>query len=282
MKPSDDLIVSSTEPTGLNRKKVWMQNSKNILNPYNKHVSSASYDFSSDIYKLTSEGSIYLLCKVIVGKSFTLSYKNNNGFASIRASDYNNGGSWIEYGRQTGTNGAITFTPTTETVVVQFVGGAVNSSTVQKLQLEQGSIATSYEEYIEPKIYIRNDNNVYEEFTNKEKKNVYRITDEAEHSNGENNYTLRIQDELVIFSFNPLWINSITADTWVKLCSIPQEIIPNITVGNLALITDGGTGNIIGNAKIEVRTDGGLYAKPNITKTSYVSGITGMLCWFIN
>lgn len=41
------------------------------------------------------------------------------------------------------------------------------------MQLEQGSVVTSYEEYIEPKTYILNDNNVYEEFMKKEEKNIY-------------------------------------------------------------------------------------------------------------
>lgn len=42
------------------------------------------------------------------------------------------------------------------------------SSTFIYFQLEQGSTATEYEEYIEPKVYILNDNSVYEEFMKKE------------------------------------------------------------------------------------------------------------------
>lgn len=38
---------------------------------------------------------------------------------------------------------------------------------MQSLQLEQGSKATSYEAYIEPQIFVRNSNGVYEEFTKK-------------------------------------------------------------------------------------------------------------------
>lgn len=270
MKPSDDLIVSSVEPTGLNRKKVWMQKGKNL---YDKNKSTDAIALNVDTGKtLTFDGrttSDYI--EVQPNTQYVVSV---NGKAStVNACMYDSNKDYIR--------GivAATIKTTSDTKYIRFYH---NTTLKEGTQFEQNSTATEYEEYIEPKIYIRNDTNVYEEFINKEKKNAYRITDEAEHSNGENNYTLRIQDELVIFSFNPLWINSITADTWVKLCSIPQEIIPNITVGNLALITDGGTGNIIGNAKIEVRADGGLYAKPNITKTSYVSGITGMLCWFIN
>ena len=42
------------------------------------------------------------------------------------------------------------------------------SSTFIYFQLEQGSTATEYEEYIEPKVYTLNDNSVYEEFMKKE------------------------------------------------------------------------------------------------------------------
>ncbi len=40
------------------------------------------------------------------------------------------------------------------------------------MQIEQGSTATSYEEYIETKMYVLNDNNVYEEFMKKEEKRI--------------------------------------------------------------------------------------------------------------
>lgn len=124
--------------------------SKNLLDPFNKYAAtSASYDYSNNTYKLTSSGAIYLMCRVVVGNTYTLSYKNNNGFASIRANDYNNG-SWIEYGRSTTTNGAITFKANTDTVVIQFVGGTANSSTVQDVQLEQSLTATEYEKYQAP------------------------------------------------------------------------------------------------------------------------------------
>ncbi len=166
----NEVVVSPTQPT--TNEKVWIQYSKNRINPNNKHNTSASYDFTNDTYKLTSAGSIYLLCKLVVGKTYTLSYKNNNGFVSIRASDYNNGGSWLEYGRSTTTDGTITFTATTDTVVVQFINGTANSSTVQKVQLEEGSNETEYKSYTEKAIYVKNDNGVYEEILDVEKVNA--------------------------------------------------------------------------------------------------------------
>lgn len=51
------------------------------------------------------------------------------------------------------------------------------SSTFIYFQLEQGSTATAYEEYIEPKMYVLNNNNVYEEFIKKEELNSIAWTD---------------------------------------------------------------------------------------------------------
>lgn len=166
----EGVTVSATEPSA-NRGRIWIQSSKNIINPYNKHSTSATYTFTGDTYKQTGSGSVFLLCTVVVGETYTLSYKNNNGFASIRASDYNYGGSWLEYGRATTTNGTVTFTAKTDTVVIALVGGTANSSTVQKVQLELGSTATDYEASVENKLYTKNDNNVYDELLNVERAN---------------------------------------------------------------------------------------------------------------
>lgn len=137
--------------------------SKNIINPYNSFNTSASYTFANDTYKITSTGSIYLMCNVVVGETYTLSYKNNNGFASIRANNYNYGGSWIEYGRSTTTDGKITFTATTDTVIIGFINGTANSSTVQQVQLEKGATATGYDEYCETSISIKNSDGIFQE-----------------------------------------------------------------------------------------------------------------------
>lgn len=42
---------------------------------------------------------------------------------------------------------------------------------VNNIQLEYGNDKTAYEAYIEPKIFIKNDNNIYEEFTKKQEEN---------------------------------------------------------------------------------------------------------------
>lgn len=67
MKPSDDLIVSSVEPTGLNRKKVWMQNIANekkiyVRNDNNVYEELAQEEDSGWI-SLTEVGENYAYIK---------------------------------------------------------------------------------------------------------------------------------------------------------------------------------------------------------------------------
>lgn len=47
MRPSDDLIVSSVEPTGVNRKKVWMQNTDTEQKIYVKNNNDVYEEFIS-------------------------------------------------------------------------------------------------------------------------------------------------------------------------------------------------------------------------------------------
>jgi len=46
------------------------------------------------------------------------------------------------------------------------------------MQIEQGSTATEYEEYIESKTYILNNNNAYEEFMKKQEE-IYSIEEQV-------------------------------------------------------------------------------------------------------
>lgn len=148
----------------------------------------------------------------------------------------------------------------------------------ENVMLEQGS-KTSYEPYVEPQIYIKNSNDVYEEFIKKDEE-TYLITNEAEHD-GTSYYSLKRKENLVIFSFNALRIKNITQNTWFKICEIPNSIKPNANFVPVILsgVINMGTGNIVGLAKLELRQDGGVYIKPNITYSDV--GIFGTVSWFI-
>lgn len=158
----DKLVcVSPTEPE--NGEEVWIQASDNLLNPNNKVSTSGAYTFANDIYTSTDGNTIRLMATVKVGKNYTVSYKNKNGFERVLVQDYNYGGSWITYGGNYNENGAINFTANTDTVIISFTN-STDGSTIEDVQLEQGSTATEYEPFVERKIFVRNQNGNYEEF----------------------------------------------------------------------------------------------------------------------
>lgn len=53
-------------------------------------------------------------------------------------------------------------------VNTKYIRVCFNDGTATDIQLEQGTTATTYESYVEDKIYIKNNNDVYEEFIKKE------------------------------------------------------------------------------------------------------------------
>ena len=69
-------------------------------------------------------------------------------------------------------NNKITFTPNDDVNLVTFVLEGIDKGTtynyeISNLQIEQGSSATTYNAYVEPNIYIKNSNEIYEEFIEK-------------------------------------------------------------------------------------------------------------------
>ena len=169
----DKVIVSATEPTGVNRKKVWFKKGKNIANiPFalnNKKIMTATYD---DYYE-TTDYSVYL----IAGKTYTLSFESDGTAGSSAGTDTVQIMLLLDKKYDTmfySTDSKIlTFT-------VAISGNYYFRFDVNKngcthsfwnIQLEQNPVATTYEAYIEPEIYILNSNDVYERFYSKSELN---------------------------------------------------------------------------------------------------------------
>lgn len=159
MIPNDSLIVSSTEPTGKNRKKVWIQKGKNLLNKYaliNAALNEVNGKLEQNNTRLASE---FLFLKA---GTYTISC-NLSRFAYVKYNlnkTFNSFISWNTLPNQIVLNSDCY-------IRIEFIGdenGSINisKSNIETLQLEGGSNLTTYEDYIEPKIYIRNNNDVYE------------------------------------------------------------------------------------------------------------------------
>lgn len=175
----DGIVVSPTEPT-TNRRKVWMQKGKNLFNNNNLRVVSAwQANCSIDVNKkITAQctgtsGVSYARINSIFLKAgtYTFSATITGQLQSIRA--YKSNETMItSFNTSTGS-----FTVEEDCYVFfQFYiwVSTSNSIAIENIQIEQGEEATDYEAYANPTIYVKNDNDVYEEFIKKEdNKDIY-------------------------------------------------------------------------------------------------------------
>ncbi len=155
---NSSVIVSPTEPIE-NRRKVWMQKGKNLIGRIIKGY------FLDNTGGTFTESTNWFITDYIKIEPNT--YYISQGISSAYKAFYDKNKKFIS-----SDNNSPSLSPSNAHYVV--MNGSIAQSS--NIMLEQGSIATDYEEYIEPKTYILNDNNVYEEFVKKEE-NIY-STDE--------------------------------------------------------------------------------------------------------
>ena len=155
MIPIAKVIVSPTEPTGKNRKKVWMQKGKNILDKKMLILNRGLNTDDGSVSSLTS-GNYYGTEKYIPFSQ----YANKQISISTRMSIafYDSTKQFISSIATTQTNSVIVPSNTS------FMRCDVYKDNYNEAQIEQGPNATDYEAYIEPAIYIKNSNDVYEKF----------------------------------------------------------------------------------------------------------------------
>lgn len=148
----DRVVVSPTEPTGNNRKKIWFQKGKNLFNKNN--IQSGSELLSTTLYaQPNSDYYISDYIEITPGQTYYLSGNKTGGTTNIFYNE--NKVPMSSYAATTGT------IPIPDSATYIRFNGRLNELD-NNIQLEQGSKATTYEAYIRPTIYILNDNNVYE------------------------------------------------------------------------------------------------------------------------
>ena len=161
MIPNHSVIVSVTEPKGKNRKKVWFRKGRNSFNK-NDIISGAYLSDKGVITK--NDGQNYSnYISVVSNTMYTIHAENSLGVApSVCFYDENkNFISGTAYN-----NVKIMSFKTTTTC--KFVRVSVPNANLETLQLEAGTIATPYEAYVENKMFVKNSNDVYEEFIKKQ------------------------------------------------------------------------------------------------------------------
>lgn len=153
-----EIFVGTEEPT--TGEKVWFRKGKNL---FNKNVSIITgYYIDNNGSLVSAEGSWYQ--NVVIEVNSKTQYTISSTAAVLRICFYDKDRKFIS--REATANTSVTFSTPENCKYVRLSGDNADTQ-AQSLQLEQGSKATSYEAYIEPQIFVRNSNGVYEEFIKK-------------------------------------------------------------------------------------------------------------------
>lgn len=153
----DSIVVSPTEPVGNYRKKVWFKWSNNLFDKDNTldgyeingttgGVQVNSTYFVSDYIKVNPNDKIFLSGK---------SKGNSNCF-------YDRNKKYLD--KVNLDSGLITVPDNSSICYLRFNGLLTEKDNIM---LEYGTSRTEYQPYVEPQIFIKNSNGVYEEFINK-------------------------------------------------------------------------------------------------------------------
>lgn len=157
----DSIVVSATEPTGNNRKKVWFQKGKNL---FNKNDVVYGYELNGGDGSATKNELDFVSDYIKVYPGQTL-YKSG-AIAGISNCFYDENKKFISTVRLI--SGVISV-PTTNSISYMRINGLLTD--LDSIQITSGDTQLAYEAYIEPKIFILNNNNIYEEFTKKQEEN---------------------------------------------------------------------------------------------------------------
>ena len=190
-------VISPIEPT-INKSKVWIQKGKNLFNPFMTPRTSTNTTTTvisnglkiTNLIASTSLNAVFIVKDITnyIGKTFTascnaVSSSNNDAMIYLRIFD-KDGNSTSTYTANTSTtttNGILTATitiPSNIDSTYHYLGLALYStrnvtSTISSyinftnIQIEQNASATTYEAFVEDKLFTKNNNDVYIEFESK-------------------------------------------------------------------------------------------------------------------
>lgn len=270
----DKVIVSATEPTGVNRKKVWFKKGKNITNiPFaldNKKIMTATYD---DYYE-TTDYSVYL----IAGKTYTLSFESDGTAGSSAGTDT------VQIMLLLDKKYDTMFYSTDSKILTFTVAISGNyyfrfdinkngcTHSFWNIQLEQNTVATPYEAYVEPEIYILNNNNVYEKFEKNENKEKI-LFESSDGIPGD----ITLTDNITNYSYLEIYYKQNDGTYGYTKCVAHNNAHIDLTVNH---ITNNGYSNSFSSRTINIYNNTiktlntNRYISGNITSDNNLSGTT--------
>ena len=165
----DKVIVSATEPTGVNRKKVWFKKGKNLFNK-NNVISNVNLLANGSIESDTSCSIHY--AEVVGGQIYTISSNSDRQWVfNTSAEKLSSSTQGAQRTVTSGTSVQVNVPSGHKYINIRHYPSNGEDNINQDIQAEQNPTVTAYEAYVEPEIYILNSNDVYERVYSKSELN---------------------------------------------------------------------------------------------------------------
>lgn len=187
------VVVSPTEPTGDNREKIWIQKGKNVLNTentLNQTLNGVTVSRNSDgtitLNGSATTGFLIVLVPELnkrLNGNYTFSYKvvsgsmtKNNVRISVNdntSKDASNETARLfstvwEAGKTSGEISNTINNKQMHYLVMWINSGCIFNNCKLSFQVEPGVTSAEHEAYTQPRIYVKNDNDAYEELISKD------------------------------------------------------------------------------------------------------------------
>ena len=266
----DKVIVSATEPTGVNRKKVWFKKGKNLFNKSNV-ISNVNLVANGSIESDTSSSIHYI--KVTGGQIYIISSNSDRQWVfNTSAEKLSSSTQGAQRTVTSGTSVQINVPSGHKYINIRHYPSIGEDNINQDIQAEQNPTATAYEAYVEPEIYILNNNNVYEKFEKNENKERI-LFESSDGLSGD----ITLTDNITNYSYLEIYYKQNDGTYGYTKCVARNNTHIDLTVNH---ITNNGyansfssrTINLYNNAITTLNTN--RYISGNITSDNNLSGTT--------
>lgn len=266
----DKVIVSATEPTRVNRKKVWFKKGKNLFNK-NNVISNVNLLANGSIESDTLSSIHYI--EVAGGQIYSLSSNVDRQWVfNTSAEKLSSSTQGSQRTVTSGTSVQINVPSGHKYINIRHYSNLEEDNINQNIQLEQNPVATTYEAYVEPEIYILNSNNVYEKFEKDENKKRI-LFESSDGISGD----ITLTDNITNYSYLEIYYKQNDGTYGYTKCVARNNAHIDLTVNHT---TNNGYANSFSSRTINIYNNTiktlntNRYISGNITSDNNLSGTT--------
>lgn len=146
-----NIIVNPTTP--ITNERVWFAKGKNLFDKNNNIVTPGYLDANGNV--VTTDATLSYQNYYIKVKPNTKYTISSNTSTIYRIAEYNSSYSFIQRVYNTGENTSYTITTSSNTQYIKMAGTL--TTVLNSVQIEEGSTATTYENYVTPSINVNGD-----------------------------------------------------------------------------------------------------------------------------